>query len=309
MTTEDNEGMTTDAMPRGATTPSGTRAYSDGHPLDRIHYREYKLILQPGRFTSAQSFTDFSRLVRQAAEQLDVALFREERSESEVREVLFFDTPSCHLYNNAFILRQRTTYKDGWPVDEREIVLKFRHPDMNTAAAVDVRPGGQLSYLIKFKEELLTLRDGLGGIRSLFSHNCMVSTPLLLRDRPFEEVAALLPALRRLAVPPGTPVQLVNGMAVEEVLADLGELHFGHGLKAKATIAIWRDRGSQTPLIGEFAFQGKFERYEELHHKAKKRSEEFFRALQLTARNWVQVNATKTGVVYGRSPTPVTNRE
>jgi hypothetical protein len=300
--------MTTDATP-GAISPSATRTYSDGHPLDQIHYREYKLILQPTRFTTAHSFTEFSRLVRHAAEQLDVALFREERSESQIREVLFFDTPSFHLYNNSFILRQRTTYKNGWPVDDHEVVLKFRHADMSTAAAADVRPRGRLSHLIKFKEELLALRDGLGGMRSLFSHNCTVTIALPLEVRSFEEVATLLPALQRLDVPPGTPIQLVNGMATEEVLADLGELHFGHGLKAKATIAVWRDRGPQTPLIGEFAYQCKFERYEELHHKAKKRSEEFFRTLQLTARDWVQLNATKTGVIYGRGPTPVTNRE
>ena len=72
---------------------------------------------------------------------------------------------------------------------------------------------------------------------------------------------------------------------------------------------MWRDRGPQTPLIGEFAFQCKFERYEELHQKAKKRADEFFHTLQLAARDWAQLNATKTGVIYGTGRTPVTNRE
>ncbi len=301
--------MTMDAPSSGAPTPAGTRTYSDGHPLDQVHYREYKLILKPTRFTSAQSFADFARLVRHAAEQLDVALFREERAESQIREVLFLDTPGFDLYNGKFILRQRTTYKNGWPLDEHEIVLKFRHPDMDTAAAVDVRPAGPLSHLVKFKEELLPLRDGLGGLRSLFSHNCTLSETLALRDRPFQEAATLFPALRRLPVAPDAPIRLVNGMPAEEVLADIGEVHFGHGLKAKANVAIWRDRGPQTPLVGEFAFQCKFERYEELHHKAKRRSEEFFGTLQLAARDWVQLDATKTGVIYARGSAAVTNRE
>jgi hypothetical protein len=288
---------------------AAARAYSDGHPLDRVHYREYKLILRPARFTTAQSFSDFARLVRHAAEQLDVALFREERAESQIREVLFYDTPACHLYNAKFILRQRTAYKNGWPADDHEVVLKYRHPDLETAAAVDVRPAGRAPHVIKFKEEILPLRDGLGGMRSLFSHNCTVATPPLLRDRPYAEVTALFPALQRLDVPPDTRVQLVSGTATEEVLADIGEVHFGHGLKAKATVAVWRDRGPQTPLVGEFAFQCKFERYEELHHKARKRSEEFFQALQRAARDWVQPGATKTGVIYGRTAAAVTNRE
>src|SRR5262245_65043759 len=139
--------MTTDPTAPEATAPSAPQAYSDGHPLDEIHYREYKLILRPARFTSAQSFSEFSRLVRHAAEQLDVALFREERSDAQIREVLFFDTPQNDLYNGKFILRQRTVYRNGWPVDEREVVLKFRHPDLATAAGIAVRAGGRVPHL------------------------------------------------------------------------------------------------------------------------------------------------------------------
>ena len=163
--------------------------------------------------------------------------------------------------------------------------------------------------MIKFKEELLPLRDGLGGIRSLYSHNCTLSDAPSLRDRPFQEIAALFPALRQLGAPPDAPLALVSDLAAEEVLADIGEVHFGHGLRAKANVAIWRDRGPQRPLVGEFAFQCKFERYEELHHKARKRSEEFFRTLQLAARDWVQLDATKTAMVYGHGRAAVTNRE
>jgi len=283
--------------------------YSDGHPLDPIHYREYKVILRPARFGSPRSFVEFSKLVRHAAEQLDVALYREEHGGNQIREVLFFDTPAFDFYNNAFILRRRTTYQHGWPIDDHELVLKFRHPDADTTAGVDMRPTGGTPYEIKFKEELLTPRDRLGGLRSLFSHNCTLQAPPPLRDRSFEEVAGVFPALRHLHVAPGTTVKLVNNMAAEEVLADLGELHFGHGLKAKATIAVWRDRGPQTPLVGEFAFQCKFERYTALHQKAKSRADEFFHTLQLAVPEWVQLNATKTGVIYGTGRTPVTNRE
>src|SRR5262245_40145697 len=225
--------MTTDTP-----SPAAAGVYSDGHPLDQVHYREYKLILRPTRFTSAQSFADFTRLVRHAAEQVDIALFGEERSEPQIREVLFFDTPACHLYNGKFILRQRTVYRQGWAQDEHEVVLKFRHPDMETAAAVDGRPAAGLSHLIKFKEELLPLRDGLGGIRSLFSHSCTLSSAPLLRDRPFQEVATLFPALHQLPAPPDAPLGLVSALAAEEVLADIGEVHFGHGLRAKANVAV-----------------------------------------------------------------------
>ena len=32
--------------------------YSDGHPLDQVHYLECKVILKPERFTSRESFRD-----------------------------------------------------------------------------------------------------------------------------------------------------------------------------------------------------------------------------------------------------------
>ena len=44
------------------------------------------------------------------------------------------DTADFHLYNNAFILRRRIAYEDGFPTGEPEIVFKFRHPDLQKAA-------------------------------------------------------------------------------------------------------------------------------------------------------------------------------
>ena len=68
---------------------------------------------------------------------------------------MFFDTPKFRLYNNGFILRRRTFYKDGLPQPEHELTLKFRSPDFNVAAAVDVRPLLPCINVIKFKEEIL----------------------------------------------------------------------------------------------------------------------------------------------------------
>jgi hypothetical protein len=59
---------------------------------------------------------------------------------SQVREVLFYDTPDFDLYNNHFILRKRTFYDEGWPRADHELTLKYRNPDLKAAAKVDVRP-------------------------------------------------------------------------------------------------------------------------------------------------------------------------
>jgi hypothetical protein len=46
--------------------------YSDGHPLDTVHYLESKLLLKPDRFTARPTFYEFGKLVRRAAENLDI---------------------------------------------------------------------------------------------------------------------------------------------------------------------------------------------------------------------------------------------
>jgi hypothetical protein len=284
--------------------------HSDGHPEDEVQYREHKLILRAERLATRKSFDEFSRLARRAARELEVALFRDDLARDyRVREVLFFDTAAFRLYEHSFILRRRTPFEDGWPAGETEETIKFRHADLAAAAAVDVRPSSALPYRIKFKEEILPARDRIGGSRSLYSHNCVATGSDLPLPQAFDQLAHVWPALARTGASPKEPILLVNDLRIEEVSSDVGELHFGHGLQAKATILYWRDRGSHAPLAAEFSFQCKFKRYDELHQKSRKRAEDFFGALQAAVSGWVQLDATKTGIVYRRRGGAPGNRE
>jgi hypothetical protein len=93
-------------------------------------------------------------------------------------------------------------------------------------------------------------------------------------------------------------VSLVSDAIVEEVLQDIGVLDFGDGMTAKANVALWRARGDHRPLIGEFAFQVKFKKCADLREEALRRGEKFFLDLQNAAKDWIQLGATKTGIVY-----------
>jgi hypothetical protein len=102
-------------------------AYSDGHPLDEVHYLECKIILKGDRFTSVENFHDFSKIVHRTAEATDVGYSTEafKGLRPQIREVLFVDTQDFRLYNNAFILRRRVDYVDGFAVgDASQAVLK-----------------------------------------------------------------------------------------------------------------------------------------------------------------------------------------
>ncbi len=65
----------TPAPGRIAELKAGT--YSDGHPLDDVHYLECKIILKGDRFTSVDSFYEFAKIVKKAAESTDVDFFNE----------------------------------------------------------------------------------------------------------------------------------------------------------------------------------------------------------------------------------------
>jgi hypothetical protein len=276
--------------------------YADGLPLHEVRYLECKLILRPNHFISRDSFWDFAKVMRKPAAEHDIRFSTDEFRDAplQIREVLFLDTRDFRLYNNAFILRRRILYEDGFPVADPEIVFKFRHPDMQVAAETDVRPQIFGDYQIKFKCEALPLRDGLGGTRLLFSHNVQFPYSHINENNPsaLESLVRVFPVLSGLKMSSKERVELVGDTIVEEVLQDIGILDFGDGLSAKANVALWRARGDHRPLVGEFAFQIKFKKRDDLREHAMKRAEGFFLDLQYAAKDWIALGATKTGVVY-----------
>jgi hypothetical protein len=280
----------------------GTTTYADGTPFDHVQFLQAKLILKPDHFTSVQSFRDFGKIARRTAKQVEVGFIEDNHAglRPEVREIVFIDTPSFSLYANAFILRRRVSYVDGFPVGDPEIVFKFRHPDEQKAAAVDVRPRIDGKYQIKFKAEALPLKDEIGGYRILYSHNCQFgwSQTHAPNKMSMATLDKIFPALANLETSGKERVKLVNGGIVEEVLLPLGKLDFGKGVLAKCDIALWRTRGEHLPLVGEFAFQVKFDRRENVAEKQKKLAAQFYVTLQREVAEWLALGVTKTAMVY-----------
>src|SRR5882757_6313754 len=126
-------------------------AVTDGHPQDQIHYREYKILLRPERFIRPERLEEYWKIVHGIAKEYGVKVTTNENAFNRmIREVLFYDTPEFDLYKNAFILRKRTFYKDGWPEVDHELTVKYRHKEMEMAAAVDVHPRLDGTSDIKF---------------------------------------------------------------------------------------------------------------------------------------------------------------
>jgi len=277
-------------------------AYADGLPLHEVQYLQCKLILRPNKFDSRKRLFDFAKLLRRPAAEHKVSLSTDPfvNAPLKIREVLFVDTADFRFYNNGFILRRRIPYADGFPIGDPEVVFKFRDPDLQRAAETDVRPQIFGDYRVKFKCEALPLKDRLGGVRLLFSHNVQFPVSHVHEDNrlSMDTLTRVFPVLEGLKKEPGEKVEIVSSTIVEEVLQDIAIINFGNRMSAKANVALWRARGDHRPLIGEFAFQFRFRRREDLREVAIRKAEAFFVSLQSAAKDWIALAATKTGVVY-----------
>jgi hypothetical protein len=277
---------------------------------DPLTYREYKLLLRSDHFVKPSHFHKFWKITRRAAKPVGVEIRKRGKPmEAHLREVMFFDTPKFRLYCNGFMLRRRTFYKKGLPQPSHELTLKFRHHDRAAAAAVDVGPLMPCIHSIKFKEEVLGDSQNAGDMRMLYSHACELDTPNIILTQNFESIAYVFPALRGTGAKDETLLRMVNGIAIEEVLVNFGEIQFGGKASAKATVAIWRNGVTQELLVGEYSFQLKFADGTGLHGRPRELSEAFFLKLQEDADDWLYHGTTKTAVVYGFDGTAVTHSE
>jgi hypothetical protein len=278
--------------------------YADGMPIHSPEYICCKLILRPNKFHSRESFFEFGKVFKEPAKEHGVKYTTDGfiNQPVKIREVLFIDTDEFRLYNNAFILRRRIPYKDGFPIGEPEIVFKFRHPELQVAAETDVRPNILGDHRVKFKVQALPLKEKLGGIRLLYSHNVQFTRGAIGLGREnindMDALIEMLPVLGKVRKSPKEAIHLVSNTIVEEVLQDIGLLDFGDGLTCKANVAIWRTRGEHRPLIGEFAYQFRFQDRDKLSKDALLRTEAFFISLQYAAESYINLGATKTATVY-----------
>ncbi|MGA7881331.1 MAG: hypothetical protein WCD63_10740 [Terrimicrobiaceae bacterium] len=126
-------------------------AYSDGHPLDEVHYLECKIILKGDRFTSVQNFHDFSKIVRATAEASEVAYSTEafKGLRPQIREVLIGSFRLLCSHNAQFPLSRvheadRTSMKTlarVFPVLETIKTSDTDKVELVNATAVEEAPG------------------------------------------------------------------------------------------------------------------------------------------------------------------------
>lgn len=277
---------------------------------EQIHYREYKLLLKPERFADEEGFHKFYKHVHHVAKGMGIDFEKSAKHEPHVREVVFYDTPHFKLYTDGFILRKRTFFKKGRPEPNFELTIRYRHPEAAVAAAVDMRPLLPCIYTIKFKEEILQLKEKLGGMRMLYANGCELDTPNVILTQRFEIISQVFPGLQRVrSANPKATLGVVNDVTVDETLVHLGEIDFGGKAQCKGSVGVWRNRSTGRDMIAEFGYQLRFQGLASLHRKPRELSEKFFKAIQMECGDWVALGTTKTAMVYGMGRKPVNHHE
>ncbi len=169
------------------------QTYADGAPLDKVTYLEAKLILKPDRFTSVQSFRDFGKVVQKMAKEVGVGFIADPEASlrPEIREITFGDTPTSGCTTTPSSFAGALLMSMASPSAIPNSYSSSATLTSKAAAAVDVRPKIAGTYRIKFKAEVLPLKDEVGGYRILYSHNCQFGSSQM-HDADRTSIATLI---------------------------------------------------------------------------------------------------------------------
>jgi hypothetical protein len=265
-----------------------------------VTHREFKLLLKPERFASRRAVLEFNELLHKAADKLGVHYDPVESLDSQLRIVQFYDTKAEDLRKNKLIFRIRQIRQGGWPDDSWELTFKCRAPEYQKAAAFDTNTTMTKLQRKKFKEELIR-GDAPGTMVSIYSNNVIVEYPEIPVEAPLSRLADALPHLRTIGLDLNQTMSIVAGAKVFELQSDLGTLSFGHGVTARATLAVWArpvpDRFE--PLVAEFGFSTHVLGKDDKEEKGQRAADEFFKALQGPLHDYLSSGTTKTALIYG----------
>lgn len=265
-----------------------------------VTHREFKLLLKPEKFPNRRALLEFNDVLHRAADKFGVRYDPVDSPDSQLRIVQFYDTKGEDLRKNKLIFRIRQIREGGWPDESWELTFKCRAPEYERAAAFNTDTTMTKLQKKKFKEELIR-GDAPGTMVSIFSNNVIVEYPEINPEVPLTRLADALPHFKTTGIDLDQTMSIVAGAKVFEIESTLGTLSFGHGISARASLAVWArpvpDRFE--PLVAEFGFSTHVLHDDEKSQKGQHAADEFFKALQGPLHDYLAGGTTKTALIYG----------
>jgi hypothetical protein len=254
----------------------------------KIASREYKLMLDPAKFTSSDRVEKANKLWREVKKISAKELGKKDGEaraqgsfkEGKERTVLFRDTEGCVLKKQNYTFRERQDLDNGEPEEDgREVTLKLRTPDMFIAAAAHARAKGDPEEPeVKFEEDVAPLLRALPGTvafaspasaRSLFSVS--VTHETVAADEKFEtlrDITKRYPDLKKRLERGGTKpgelnAALKQGEQFHEFVLKGAKIDFGKDkdkdkeTNAKFDLTLWypKNTSGAAPVTAELSYK------------------------------------------------------
>jgi len=260
--------------------------------------REYKVMLKAALFDGDDAVfraavDRFWSDLTKALKAMDIpaaGIFSEVKARRLIR---FFDTDAHMLHGDSYIVREREDVETG----EREVTLKFRHPDRYIASDRSMDAAKSSGVKTKFEEDV---KPPFVSVFSFSTTQPLESGQVL---KQMSDVSGLFPGLADALdeLPKDAPLVLVKDFVGREIVIEGAMLLLGsRDIEAECALVAWYDEGEQdtTPVVVEFSFK-----YgdEEEQYRASVANDAYsiLSLLQTGMRDWVDPNSqTKTAFVY-----------
>ena len=271
---------------------------------EKVGSREYKIMLRPEQFVGDEAalLTAAGRFWEAFQEAVEDLVVKVDGSLDEIenrRTIRFFDTPDHRLRRNDYVFRERIDRVLG----EREVTLKFRHPDRYISQERDMEARKSSKTNTKFEEDIKP------KFLKLYSYSTKQPIADDLDFRVMQDPADLFPGLADELddFQEEEAIEVVGAFSAYEMVIAGGEFQIRQTPKmfASCVLVVWYDEGEddQTPVVAEFSFKYKDEE-ERYTGKVAQRAYRVFEALQNDLPDWIDMGSTtKTAYVYSRANT------
>jgi hypothetical protein len=261
--------------------------------------REYKVMLRPKLFTGTENalLAQAHALWQDVVERIGEVVVHVDGDLSRIkarRLISFFDTRDHRLDEAHYIFRERRA-ADG---SQREVTLKFRHPDRFLAQARDMKARSAAEAKSKFEEDIK------GPFVSLHSFSTTVAIADAAKFARLGDVMELFPDLgeRLRRADKDEPLRAVNDFTAREVVVDGAEAQMGKTPKVDAewALIVWHDQRSrnETPIAVELSFRYGH-KSEEYSGGLTRRASDVFDMIQTRLKRWADPKPrTKTAVAF-----------
>jgi hypothetical protein len=264
---------------------------------ERVISREYKIMLRADLFAGEErqllkAASNIWHQFEQAIKQLVIDTDGDLKQIANRRTVRFYDTEKHRLHSNNYIFRERRDEKG-----EREVTLKFRHPDRYIAQHRNMEAGDPGRGKTKFEEDIKP------QFLTLYSFSSTQKIAASSKLNSMKDVARLYPGLpaRLDHYADNEEIRTVEGCAPSELIITGATFQIGKNpkLDSECGLIVWRDSSNEAkPLVVEFSFRYG-DKDESFTRNMARRAHDVFHALQSELTSWIDPKSeTKTAFVY-----------